>query len=199
MRAGQLGLLFSDEHALRRVAREQSRITHLDPRCAAGAMAVARAVSIAATGRHLDTGEFLEDVARFAETEDVSVGQAIRGMISWVALDPAPAAQHVHRSGLDPGHPQWQGISAFVIPSVCWSLYAFLRSPDDYWETICTAVGVGGDTDTMAAMAGAVSGARVGAAALPAGLISRLTDREEWGAEDLVELALGCAALVEQS
>ena len=54
-----------------------------------------------------------------------------------------------------------------------WSLYAFLRSPDDYWETICTAIGVGGDTDTMAAIAGAISGARLGVAALPADLIWR--------------------------
>ena len=199
MRAGQLGILFSDEHALRRVAREQSRITHLDPRCAAGAMAVARAVSIAAARRQIDTGEFLEDVARFAKTEDVSVAQAIRGMISWVALDPAAAAQYVHQSGLDPGHPQWRGISAFVIPSVCWSLYAFLRSPDDYWETICTAVGVGGDTDTMAAMAGAISGARVGLTSLPQDLVASLSDRGTWGFEPLVELAGRCAELARRS
>ena len=43
--------------------------------------------------------------------------------------------------------------------------------PDDYWATVCTAIGVGGDTDTMAAIAGAISGARLGPAALarPAG------------------------------
>jgi ADP-ribosylglycohydrolase len=42
---------------------------------------------------------------------------------------------------------------------VLWSLYSFLRSPEDYWETVCTAIAVGGDVDTTAAMAGAVSGA----------------------------------------
>ncbi|MCI0355014.1 MAG: ADP-ribosylglycohydrolase family protein, partial [Acidobacteria bacterium] len=72
----------------------------------------------------------------------------------------------------------------------------FLRSPDDYWETVCTAIAVGGDTDTMAAMAGAISGARLGIAALPAGLLERLTDRGEWGALELARLAGDCARLV---
>jgi ADP-ribosylglycohydrolase len=44
----------------------------------------------------------------------------------------------------------------------------------------------------MAAMAGAISGARLGPGALPAVLLSRLTDRGEWGADALAELAEGC-------
>ncbi len=83
-----------------------------------------------------------------------------------------------------------------MTPSLLWSLYAFLRSPDDYWETICTAIGVGGDTDTMAAIAGAISGARLGVEALPTELLGRLNDRGEWGADALVELANSCAAIV---
>jgi ADP-ribosylglycohydrolase len=106
------------------------------------------------------------------------------------------AARHLHASGLDPAHSkQWQGISAFVTPSVLWSLYAFLRSPDDYWETICTAIAVGGDTDTMAAMAGAISGARVGVDALPSDLLERINDQEEWGAPALAELARICSRI----
>ncbi len=112
--------------------------------------------------------------------------------------EPALAARHVHESGLDPAHiERWQGISAFVTPSVLWSLYAFLRSPDDYWETICTAIGVGGDTDTMAAIAGAISGARLGVEALPQDLVARLNDNGQWNAVALVELAQSCAAIVE--
>ena len=76
-----------------------------------------------------------------------------------------------------------------MTPSVVWSLYAFLHSPDDYWTTICTAIGVGGDTDTMAAIAGAISGARLGLDALPAGLVERLNDRGGWGRDALIELA----------
>jgi ADP-ribosylglycohydrolase len=90
---------------------------------------------------------------------------------------------------------RWQGISAFVTPSLLWSLYAFLRSPDDYWETICTAIGVGGDTDTMAAIAGAISGARSGVEGLPPDLVAQVNDRGEWGSEALAGLARSCAAI----
>ena len=196
MRAGPLGLLFADDGAVSRAAREQSRITHLDPRCAAGAVAVSRAVWLAARGAPMEPHGFLEDLAAAVEPDDLSVAGAIRGLVPWVALDPIPAARRLHESGLDCAHHGWQGISAFVTPSVLWSLYAFLHSPDDYWETICTAIGVGGDTDTMAAMAGAMSGARLGPAGLPDGLLGRLNDRGEWGAEALSGLARGCAALV---
>ena len=195
MRAGQLGLLFPGERETRRVAGEQSRITHLDPRCSAGAVAVARAVSLAAIRAPIHVDTFLEDIAALADEEDSSVGAAIRGLTSWASLEPTAAARHVHESGLDPEHPRWQGISAFVIPSVCWSLYAFLRSPDDYWETVCTAIAVGGDTDTMAAIAGAISGARLGFDALPQTLLARLTDRGSWGAEALAGLARSCASI----
>jgi ADP-ribosylglycohydrolase len=195
MRAGPLGLLFSDPQAIGRAAREQSRITHLDPRCAAGAVAIARAVSIAARGEVIEVGRCLDDIALSVENDDSSVAGAIRGLADWASLSPAAAAWHVNESGLDPTHPRWQGISAFVTPSVLWSLYAFLRSPDDYWETICTAIGVGGDTDSMAAMAGAISGARLGTAALPPELLPCLNDRGEWGANELTELASSCAAI----
>ena len=90
------------------------------------------------------------------------------GWRSGSTLPPEVAAGRLRAEGLDPDtHREWHGISAFVMPSVAWSLYAFLRTPDDYWATVCTAIAVGGDTDTMAAMAGAMAGARVGVAGLP--------------------------------
>jgi ADP-ribosylglycohydrolase len=197
MRAGPLGLLLPDRQAVCRAAREQSRITHLDPRCAAGAVAVACAVAIAGRRTAIRRTEFLAEIADCAEGDDRSVAEAIRGLTEWAALTPSDAARHVHNSGLDPAHPRWQGISAFVTPSVLWSFYAFLRSPDDFWETVCTAIGVGGDTDTMASIAGAISGARVGVTALPDHLFGYLTDQGEWGANALAELARSCGAIVD--
>jgi ADP-ribosylglycohydrolase len=195
MRAGVLGILLPDREAIL-AAREQSRITHLDPRCAAGAVVIARAVALAARREPLDRLAFLSDLADCAAGDDSSVATAIAGLAGWWSYSPERAARQLHRSGLDPAHSdRWQGISAFVIPSVLWSLYAFLRSPDDYWETMCTAIWVGGDTDTMAAMAGAISGARVGQGSLPPSLLSRVTDREEWQAQDLARLSQACATL----
>lgn len=195
MRAGPLGVLFTERRAMITAAVEQSLVSHLDPRCAAGAAAVAAAVAHAAAAHPLHRGEFLEAVASAATEQEESVGSAIRGLGAWMHLEPEAAARWLHAEGLDPAYDrEWQGISAFVTPSLVWSLYAFLRDPDDYWTAVCTAIGAGGDTDTMAAIAGAIAGARLGPAALPAALVERLHDRGRWRAADLTELARQAAA-----
>jgi ADP-ribosylglycohydrolase len=195
IRAGPIGLLFSDSAMISQVAREQSRITHLDPRCAAGAVTIALAVSVAIRERPIVPRDFLQEIAAAAEQDDPAFGKALRSCSEWISLSPPEAARQLHQNNLDPAYPEWQGVSAFVVPSVIWSLYSFLRSPDDYWETVCTAIAVGGDTDSTAAMAGAMSGARAGPAALPERLLARLTDRGEWGAGELTLLARDCAGL----
>ena len=72
-------------------------------------------------------------------------------------------------------------------------------SPEDYWETICTAVAVGGDVDTTAAMAGAISGAHLGISAIPSRYSYHLTDRGTWGHIELVELAHKCFEIKAQT
>jgi ADP-ribosylglycohydrolase len=198
MRAAPLGLLFGDDtRSMVEATVQQSLITHLDPRCSAGALAVAGAVSLAAAREPIRNQEFLDVIAGLTAPADESVAEAIRGLQRWSHLRPAEAAGRLHAERLDPASTdEWRGVSAFVTPSVVWSLYAFLHTPDDYWTTVCTAIGVGGDTDTMAAIAGAISGARLGAAALPAGLVERLNDRGGWGRDPLIELARRAARLV---
>ncbi len=197
MRVAPLGVLLGhDPEALRVAASEQSRITHLDPRCAAGSVAVAGAVALAAVPGAIDARPFLATLAEWVACEDDSVAAAVAGVGEWLALPPEDAARRLRTEGLDPGHrTSWQGISAFVTPSVAWSLYAFLRSPDDYWAAVCTAIAVGGDTDTLAAMTGAMAGARLGQAALPGRLVARLTDQGSWTAPELARLARDCARL----
>ncbi|HEY8257925.1 MAG TPA: ADP-ribosylglycohydrolase family protein [Gemmatimonadales bacterium] len=197
MRAAPLGVFFRNDPArMLDAARDQSLVTHRDSRCVAGAMAVAGAAALASLREWRTADVFLEQVAVWVEDDDRSVADAIRGVAAWIDLAPDEAARRLHASGLDSMYADsWLGISAFVTPSLAWSLYAFLRTPDDYWATICTAIGVGGDTDTMAAMAGAMSGARLGVDVLPADLVSKLHDRGDWKAPELVALAHDCAAL----
>jgi hypothetical protein len=64
---------------------------------------------------------------------------------------------------------------------------------------VCTAIGVGGDTDSMAAIAGAIGGARGGVSALPRQLVASLNDRGEWRAPELIDLACDCARIVTAS
>jgi ADP-ribosylglycohydrolase len=191
MRAGPVGLTFADDfRALVRAAHDQGRITHQDSRCSAGAVAIAGAVALVLPGGPVQPGPFLERLSEWARTYHDSVADYLHQLVEWVRLPPDQAAGPVSRAGVSPGlYEGRQGISPFVTTSVLWALYAFLRSPDDYWQTIGTAIAVGGDVDTTAAMAGAISGAYLGLSAIPEHLTRHLTDCGTWGREELLELA----------
>ncbi|MFQ5902699.1 MAG: ADP-ribosylglycohydrolase family protein [Candidatus Binatia bacterium] len=191
MRAGPIGLLFFDDaQGLIQAAHNQGRITHQDRRCSAGAVAIAGAVALAIQDKPIKTPEFLSQLGDWTQKIEPSVALGIRQLIEWVSLPPEEAVALVSKAGLNPGYSDdWTGISPFVTGSVLWSLYSFLRTPDDYWQTICTAIAVGGDVDTTAAMAGAISGAYMGLESIPLHLARRVTDRGSWGFKELVELA----------
>lgn len=71
--------------------------------------------------------------------------------------------------------------------SVVTSITCFSLAPNSYSETIGQAILLGGDTDTIAAMAGAISGTWLGINALPESLMNVL-ERTNKGAGFLVEL-----------
>ena len=198
MRVAPLGVLYrGDDARWQRCAREQSRVTHRDPRCTAGAVAVAGAAVLAARVGPVDSSRFLHQLAGWVEPDHAGMARAVRGLESWLPLAPHQAARRLHTAWLDPAAGlEWRGITAFVVPSVLWSLYAFLRTPDDWWQCVCTAIEAGGDTDTTGAMAGAIAGARLGVGALPAALLARLTDRGLWDAGALAALADRCVRAV---
>ena len=105
---------------------------------------------------------------------DRGFAHELQKLTQWICLPPSEAFTAIANAGFDADYvddDEWKGISSFVIGSVLWSLYSFLTSPDDYWETICTAVVVGGDVDTTAAMAGAISGAHLGISAIPSAFV----------------------------
>ena len=156
MRAGAVGLLFAqDRDALVRAACHQGQITHRDARCSAGACAIAAAVAIAATRAPIDVVAFATEIADLVAPVENGVAAAITRLPELVAWPPDDAAEQVLAISEGDHKDAWSGISPYVVPSVLWSLYAFARSPDDYWQTILTAIAVGGDVDTTAAMAGA--------------------------------------------
>ena len=193
MRAGPIGLMFPDgSAALIRAAHDQGRITHQDPRCSAGAVAIAGSVAMALRHEPVDPRAWLEELAGWVAPLDAGFAGHLASLKAWLELPPEAAAASISRCGMQPDGRGWEGITPFVVGSVLWSLYSFLRTPDDYWETIRTAIAVGGDVDTTAAMAGAISGAYVGLDGIPAHLAERLTDRRTWGLAELVELADRC-------
>lgn len=191
MRAAPLGLYFyNDPEPLVAASRQQSMITHQDPRCAAGSAVIAAAVSLALQQETVDAHAWIGGLAQTAEKIDLAFAEQLEKLEGWLALPPEEAEPLIAQAGIDPEYEtHWHGISPFVTSSVLWSLYAFLKSPEDYWETVCAAIAVGGDVDTTAAMAGAISGSFLGMTRIPGRLLEKLTDQGVWGLEQLRALS----------
>jgi len=196
MRAAPVGLFFYDNpQVLVQAAHDQGRITHRDPRCSAGAVAISGAVALVLRGKRIAVDSFISTLADWTGMIDSGFSSELKKLAHWLSLPPEEAVIHISKAGFDPDYvddDEWTGISAFVVSSVLWSLYSFLRSPDNYWETICTAILPGGDVDTTAAMAGAISGAYLGIGAIPSHLTHYPNDRGTWKFDELVELAHKC-------
>lgn len=200
MRAAPIGLRFAkDLAAVADAAQRQSAITHADAKCHAAAVVVAATVALALRDDRLAAGTILGALSTLVRDIDRDTAAGVDSMPDWLTLDPSDAAGAIgHLAAPEDRHDDDAdgGIGPLALPSVLWSLYAFLRTPDDYWETVCTAIEVGGDVDTTAAMAGAMSGARLGLAAIPRRLAARLNDRGAWTYDELVALAQSCHAEV---
>ncbi len=191
MRAAPIGLLFQDNiDQLIQAAHDQARITHTDPRCSAGAVVVSGSVSLVLKTESIEVESFLQQLSEWSGQFDQTTAEGLIKLNQWLELSPEKAVEFISPYGQDPElRAGWQGISPFVTSSVLWSLYALLKTPNDYWETICTAIEVGGDADTTAAMVGAISGAFLGIEAIPQNLAQQLTDQGSWGYEELKQLA----------
>jgi ADP-ribosylglycohydrolase len=191
MRAGPVGLLcWNDPQELIQVTYDQGRITHQDPRCGAGAVAIAGAVALVLQADELDIQSLLHQLALWTRPLDPILAEALISMQRWVDLSPEEAFEEVAPIGLGQEYlPPPAVITPFVTTSVLWSMYAFLHQPGDYLEAISTAISVGGDVDTTAAMTGAISGAWLGLGGIPAGWSEHLNDQGSWGLEELERLA----------
>jgi ADP-ribosylglycohydrolase len=62
--------------------------------------------------------------------------------------------------------------------AVLMALYCFLKSPDDFLATIRRGANTQGDSDSIACIAGGISGAYLGIGALPPAWVARLEKSE---------------------
>lgn len=198
MRAGPVGFLPLDRAQLIRIADDAARVTHLDPRARAAAVLVALVV---ADGIHNGPARcspaWLDALAGAVAAQDPLLAGGIRHLPVWLGADPAVVAGEITAWSAPPlgaahSFERWHGISPFATPSVLYALFAYLRAPADPEEVLRVAVGVGGDVDTVAAMAGAMVGAAVGLTGLTPRLhrwARLLNDQGCFGFDDLVAIA----------
>jgi poly(ADP-ribose) glycohydrolase ARH3 len=163
MRVAPVALATDDLSVVAALARRSAAVTHAHPLGQDGAVLQAVAVALALAseaGRPLDPHAFLDAAAaHLRERALVERLERARAL-----LDGGTAVEAGGQLG--------SGIAA--LDSVPFAVLAFLRHPDSIEETIGFAICAGGDTDTTAAMAGAITGARVGASGLAGSVLSRV-------------------------
>lgn len=183
MRVSPIGLWnFDRPKRIAPDARISSLVTHRHPSAIAGAIAVATAVAYVLNHTEIQAADFLKTVSASIIGEDAEFSKNIYELQSWLALEETAALEQIasiSENGVFSLPKNGYGISVFVVPTVLMSLYAFLKSPQNYIATIERAIRAGGDVDSTAAIAGAISGAHNGIAAIPVHLVHSIKDSDQ--------------------
>jgi len=163
MRIAPVGLYYYDNpKELREVAYQSSQITHAHELGKEGAALQAFAIALAVRE---DRNEMLSQLDEFVHQEEYK--NKLRRMERLLRTE-ASSGEVIAELG--------NGMAAF--DSVPTAIYSFLRF-DDFERSVVYAIRLGGDTDTIGAMTGAICGAYYGDQAIPSEWVARLEDEEK--------------------
>lgn len=172
MRVAPIGLRFADTpDELWEQARLSALPTHTHPLGIEGAQLFAHAIALALRMATFDRKRFYRELLARATTEEfrwhLSIAKKLKPSDSLSGLG---STLHAHRS-------------------VVTAIGCFAAAPGDFEAVMSRAIGLGDDTDTVAAMSGALVGAFVGLSAIPAGLLEKLEDGPAKGRTYIAGLA----------
>lgn len=166
MRSAILGALLTDRPEQRRhFVLVSCRLTHTDPRAEEAGLLVAEAAALAVQG--VDSKTVLENLRPLVSSEDMhmrfgKLEEALQAELS--------VLEYAASIGCD------QGVSGFAPNTVAVALYAWLKHRGDFAQMITQVIRCGGDTDTVAAIAGGISGSEVGESGIPDQWLKNLRD-----------------------
>lgn len=159
MRVAPIGLFF--HHDLDRVCEQahlSSLPTHVHPLGIEGAKLIASAVALCIRNDEFDKTYFFGELQSRSKSPEFQTKLRIASTIE-------SADDLIHLgNGIEA---QESAVTAIA----CFALW-----PDSYEQVVSNAILLGGDTDTIAAMAGAISGAHLGVDAIPKRLLTRVED-----------------------
>ncbi len=172
MRVAPIGAFFAQQPELREAyVRACTQITHTDPRALIAAQAVAEMaawIMDKAVPHDLYPGTLIWKLDGVCDIKGIDpqseaviewkhlvteVGRALEKNLTVTAFAQA----------LDLGH----GISGYAYHTVIMAIYAWFHHRNDFHGTIESIIACGGDTDTTAAIAGALAGCTTGTSGIP--------------------------------
>ena len=189
MRIAPIGFFyFNSMEELKTAALLSSRITHTHSEALAGAVvqagAVALALELGLTRKPVQPEKFLEHLALLVDDLDRGFSTRLRSLKE---IRPASSDEFFYHV-----------LSRFScnvksIEAVPPALASFLFS-STFEEAVVNGVNLGGDTDTIGAMAGAVAGAYYGLNAIPRSWLEVLENGEK-GRDYVIQLAFDAARI----
>lgn len=171
MRVAPIGVCYGGDPALMRaLVRAATRITHTDPKAEHGALAVALAAHLSAIGGAIAPADYGRRLRELLGDEPGELLPLVEQVVQSVARNESTAD---FAAGAGCG----QGVSGYILHTVPAALHAWLSHQGDYRASVMAIIRLGGDTDTGAAIVGAIAGARAGKEGIPPGW---LRDLWEW-------------------
>lgn len=167
MRSALIGVFWSDEPELLRMhVRASTRLTHKDPKAEHAALAVAVAASLSAqSARRIDSLEYAQQLRSFLGAEGAELAALIDKVAKSVQAGETTLT-FAKGMGLE------SGVTGYAFHTVPVALHAWLAHPGNYREAVLAAIECGGDTDTVAAITGAIVGAGTGLDGLPTEMVA---------------------------
>lgn len=195
MRAALIGVCFGGDAStgdaparMRTLVRAATRVTHTDPKAEYGAFTVALAAYFASRGVDITPAAFVDALNQ--HITDTAFMALVRSAADSVTRgESAEAFADSIRCG--------KGVSGYMYHTLPCVMHVWLAHQNDYRAAVTAMVRLGGDSDTTAAIVGAIVGARVGKAGIPAEWLDSLVEwpRSVTWMEQLGErLARQCAA-----
>ncbi|HEY9785716.1 MAG TPA: ADP-ribosylglycohydrolase family protein [Candidatus Obscuribacterales bacterium] len=167
MRIAPLGLFYHDNHdALRQAAIDSCRITHTNKSAIAGALVVSFSVAYVLTAETIDVEEYLRLIASEAAAYDESLALRLRALPDLLDASEDDAVAELLKNSTITGSPIGDIIAAAV--------FAFVKHHDNFEHSVQFCVNAGWDTDTMAAINGAICGAWCGLSGIPKRYVEHL-------------------------
>lgn len=133
-------------------------ITHRDQRALEGALAVAKCARLAVAA---ETVLPADGIAVLVDTCRHEAWAPMLEHMAEMLSHSASTSDFACRVGLT------NGVSGYIVHSVPVAVYAWLRHPEDAERAISEVISAGGDSDSTAAVTGALVGCRVGEDGLP--------------------------------
>ena len=170
MRSAVLGVIFSEHpKKLLEFTETSSKITHADVRATEGAIAIAVAAAYACqnTKAQFQEQECLTQILSHIKNEELKtqlqkIAPALKQKMSCV--------EFADSLGLA------KGVSGYVCHTVPVALFCWLKHRNDFRKAVTQTIQLGGDTDTVAAIVGALTGITAGADQIPNEWVSKICE-----------------------